>query len=213
MLFKKTYFKYILVDPELIQNLINIKSEIKNFVDVNKPFYFRVMPDHYVCLIHSIISQQISSKILNSIWEKLNKTVKKITPKNMLKINSEKLKNIGIPLRKIVLIREISKDIVIKKLSLDKLKKSNDKTIYEILTSYKGMGKWTVDMLMIFSYYKKNILPINDFGIKNGIKKLYCAKELNNSIINKIKSDFNNNLSLLSLILWKISNDSSYEKK
>lgn len=206
---KKTYFKYVKIDPSQLKKLIAIESKIANFVDTEKPFYFRIMPDHFSCIVHTIISQQISNAAVDSIWNKVIAKFKKLTPKIITNASLETLRDVGLSESKIRGLKQISYDIVDKKLNLKKLEKLSDKEIYEKLGKYHSIGKWSIDMILIFSYYRNNIISFQDFGIKNGIKILFSIKDITPKICQNIYDKFCDNLTLLSLVLWKISNESN----
>ena len=64
-------------------------------------------------------------------------------------------------------------------------------------------------MILIFSYYRNNIISFQDFGIKNGIKILFNIKDVTPKLCENICDKFYDSLTLLSLVLWKISNESN----
>lgn len=206
---KKTYFKYVKIDPSQLKKLIAIEPKIGNFVDIEKPFYFRIMPDHFSCIVHTIISQQISNAAVDSIWNKVISKFKKLTPKIIANASLETLRDVGLSESKIKGLKQISYDIVDKKLNLKKLEKLNDNEIYQKLEKYHSIGKWSIDMILIFSYYRNNIVSFQDFGIKNGIKILFNIKDVTSKLCQNIYDKFNGNLTLLSLVLWKISNENN----
>jgi DNA-3-methyladenine glycosylase II len=137
----KNYFTYQIVPIEQTTELLNIEPKLGEFIDFTKPFNIRIMPDHFQCLIHCIISQQISSAALDTIWHKLIMYFKKITPKTIARATNEQLNAIGIASQKISPIKQIAYDIVDKKLNLDKLEKLSDAEITAILTKYKYVGQ------------------------------------------------------------------------
>ncbi len=206
---KNTYFKYVKINQSQLIKLINIEPKIANFVNIEKPFYFRIMPNHFSCIVHTIISQQISNAAVNSIWNKLITKFKKLSAKSIAGSSLETLRNIGLSESKIKGLKQISYDIIDKKLNLKKLEKLDDNEIYQKLQKYHSIGKWSVDMILIFSYYRNNIISLEDFGIKNGIRILFNIKKIDQKIFQKICNKFNNNLTLFSLVLWKISNENS----
>jgi 3-methyladenine DNA glycosylase/8-oxoguanine DNA glycosylase len=63
----KKYFKYKKVTVEQIQQLINKEPFLGKFIDLKNPFTIRIMPDHFQCIVHTIISQQLHSAAVDSI--------------------------------------------------------------------------------------------------------------------------------------------------
>ena len=161
--------------------------------------------DFFAFMVKTIISQQISDKVANSIWKKFCKYFDKNTPKfkNIKNICSLELqlKNIGISNRKIEYVLTLYQSLLSKSLDSNLLKNQSENEIKKKLTKLKGIGMWTCDMILIFFLIRPNILPESDLIIKKVKKKICCIenKEIN---FNKI---FSPNLSILSLHMWKMS--------
>ena len=204
---RSKYFKYQKIDPSLLKELIDLEPRLVKYIDLNQPFYFRVMPNHFHCLVHTIVSQQLSNAAVDAIWTKLTNKFKKINPKVIANAFLESLRDIGFSENKIKCLKQMSYDICDKKLNLKKLEKLPNEKIYDILTKYHNIGNWSVDMLLIFSYYRNNIISYSDYGIKKGLKILYNTNKVDECLITKVNKKFNNHLTLLGLILWKISNE------
>jgi 3-methyladenine DNA glycosylase/8-oxoguanine DNA glycosylase len=62
-------------------------------------------------------------------------------------------------------------------------------------------------MMLIFSYYRNNVLPISDFGIRQGLKKLFGIDEITETFTKGLVEKFNIHLTLLAFCLWQISRD------
>jgi DNA-3-methyladenine glycosylase II len=137
----KKFFKFKLISEERIVELFNIEPELMNYLDAKKPFNIRVMPDHFQCFVHTVISQQLSSAAVDTIWNRMILNFKTITPKIIANASKETLSVIGLSPQKIGLIKQVSYDILDKKLNLKKLGKKNNNEISEILTKYKYLGQ------------------------------------------------------------------------
>jgi 3-methyladenine DNA glycosylase/8-oxoguanine DNA glycosylase len=61
------YFKYKYVSVEQVNELVKIEPILKSFIASDKPFSIRIMPDHFQCFVHTIISQQLSNKAVDTI--------------------------------------------------------------------------------------------------------------------------------------------------
>lgn len=202
----KKYFKQINLDQDELNWIINQLPELTNFIKSSDSICARISTDLFSCLIHTIISQQLSNQVVDTIWSKLVFYFKKITPKSISKVDFSILCDLGLSKAKANTIKEIAFDCLHKKLNLKKMKRMNDKEVYDMLMSYKGIGKWTVDNFLIFGLYRKNILPINDFGILKGLKLVLKKNKLNEEDIKKISSKIDGHLTTLSICLWYISN-------
>lgn len=161
--------------------------------------------DLFFFLTKTIISQQISDRAANSIWDKFRNQISSKSM-NIFVIKNENeliqyLSNAGVSKRKIFYITEVFENIVTKKLTLEKI---NTKCVEELrnnLKIIKGIGNWTVDMLLIFFLNKENIFPENDLIIKKVEKKIVFSHDQSLNL-RKIFSPY---LSFLSLHLWKMA--------
>jgi len=161
--------------------------------------------DLFFFLTKTIISQQISDIAARTIWNRflteisINKLIiSNVKDKNEL---SHCLKKAGVSQRKILCIIEVFEYIISKKISSKQL---NTECVQEIRKSFifiRGIGNWTIDMLLIFFLKKQNIFPKNDLVISKVVDKIKAShdKELD---LTKI---FTPHLSIFSLHLWKMS--------
>ena len=161
--------------------------------------------DLFFFLTKTIISQQISDKAANSIWDKFKK---QISPKslNIIVIKNEVeliqyLSNAGVSKRKIFYIVGVFEHIVTKKLVLEKLNTKCTQELRNNLRKIKGIGNWTIDMLLIFFLNQKNVFPENDLIIKKVEKKIIFTHDQNLNL----RRIFSPYLSFLSLHLWKMA--------
>ena len=140
---------------------------------------FSYNDNYFEALSKSIIYQQLSVKVAKIIYMRfLSLFKKKIpTPYHYLNINISDLSAIGLSKQKINYINNLS-NFFIQNSNIVNFKTDSDKDIVKRLMAIKGIGQWTVDMFMMFSLCKTDILPIGDLGIKKGFMKLYDLKEL-----------------------------------
>ncbi len=131
--------------------------------------------DLYYALINSIVSQQLSIKAADTIFNRFLDLFKDRYPdaKTVLKMDVEKMRAAGLSYQKAGYIKNIAQFSIEETLDYKKLKKLNDEDLINYLTQIKGVGRWTVEMILMFSLQRENILPLDDLGIQNGIKKIY----------------------------------------
>ena len=161
--------------------------------------------DLFFFLTKTIISQQISDRAANSIWDKFRNQISSKSM-NIFVIKNENeliqyLSNAGVSKRKIFYITEVFENIVTKKLTLEKINTKCTEELRNNLKIIKGIGNWTVDMLLIFFLNKENIFPENDLIIKKVEKKIIFSHDQSLNL-RKIFSPY---LSFLSLHLWKMA--------
>ncbi len=158
-----------------------------------------------------IIYQQLSGKAAKTIYERLIRLVggsKKIRPLIILNLSSRKLRSVGISSSKSTYLKELAKafeDNDLKRINFSLL--SND-MIVDTLIKIKGIGYWTIDMFLIFTLNREDILSVKDAGIKRGIKLLYkLNKEPDELFIKKKSSLWAPYRSIASLYIWKVADN------
>ena len=154
-------------------------------------------------LIKYIIYQQLSIASAKAIYTRFLQLFNhKPTPNNVKAIDSTILKNIGLSRQKIVYICDIAEFFINNDIDFDNL---TNKEIYNKLIEIKGIGPWTIDMFLMFTLHKTNIMPIGDLGIKKGFKILYDLDELpTDEFMLKKSKKWEPYQSIASMYLWKI---------
>ena len=122
-------------------------------------------------MIESIISQQLSGKAAYSIYSKLCKLYNNNTvrPLDIIRSEDDELRAVGISRPKISAIRDLTEFELSGRLpELKKLHKMSDSEIITNLTQIKGIGQWTVEMLLIFRLGRIDVISSNDLGLRKG---------------------------------------------
>ena len=190
--------QYLLKDNKL-KDLIN-KYPIPQFA--SKDNYFDA-------LSKSIIYQQLSGKVAKIIYRRFLDLFKKQNPEpeQYLKINNSDLKKIGLSKQKINYINNLS-IFFINNNNMSQLKNLSKQEITNELISIKGIGQWTIDMFMMFTLCKTDILPVGDLGIKKAFKHLYNLQELPSEKFMKEKSShWRPYRTIACCYLWMIMDD------
>ena len=167
----------------------------------------KVIEDFYIAIINSIISQQISTKALNTVWNKFLNLFEVIDPKVLVDADIKLLSATGIGIRKSKWIIEISRRIVDKELDIDKLSLLNDEELIGKLIELPGIGKYTAEMVLIFSLRRKNIFSFHDLGIRKGLMKLHDLDKIDYNILKKYRELYSPFGTIASFYLWEIAKE------
>ncbi len=133
--------------------------------------------DVFFSLCKSIVGQQISVAAANSVFLKFEKKCKnKITAKIVDRLSHSSLKACGLSKQKIKGIKELAKKIVNKKFNPDLIKKMNDEEAIEYLSKLRQIGRWSAEMILLFTYNRSNIWPLQDIGLLRAISNNYNKK-------------------------------------
>lgn len=155
-------------------------------------------------LVGAIAAQQISSKAAETVWKKLVAQFGEVSVKNMCAAKSEDLRACGMSMRKAEYILNAVRAGESGEVDFDNLNELADEEVFEKLIKLKGVGEWTVEMVMIFSMNRMNVLSRNDYGIKMGMRKLY-GEEITKEFFEKKRALYSPYGSVASLYLWEIA--------
>jgi DNA-3-methyladenine glycosylase II len=130
----------------------------------------------FLTLAKSITGQQISIKAANSIWQKLEKKLKKASPDNILKLKKNEIAKCGFSKQKVNYLLNLANFFKKNKNIEKKWKRIEDEKVIEDLVKIKGIGRWTAEMFLIFYLLRPNIFPSADIGLLRAISINYNLK-------------------------------------
>lgn len=136
--------------------------------------------DLFGALASSIISQQISRKAADSIKAKLiaGPCKGKLSPEAILAASEEELRAAGLSTSKRLSLVDLATHVESGALPLTKLRRLPDDEVITKLVPVRGIGVWTAQMFLMFSLGRPDVLPVDDYGLKSAIKKLYGHDDL-----------------------------------
>ena len=160
----------------------------------------------FEALVESILSQQLASASANSIIRK----VRALYPEGKLeaaavsKTPSRKLRSAGVSPQKITYLKDLSTKVAKGKIDLEALREKDDEEILAILDAVRGIGPWTVQMLLIFTLGRTDVLPVDDLVIRKHIQRLYSMQEMpKKAEIEKLAENWRPYSTIASLYLWR----------
>lgn len=160
--------------PE-IQYLCKKDKRLAKVISMVGPITYETHDENpYEFLIHEIIEQMLSIKAGNKIFSRLRDLCdSEVKPSKVNKLSDEQIKSIGTARSKVSYIRSITEAVLTGELNFDSLKKMSDTDVFNSLTSFKGVGKWTANMYLIFVLNRMDILPTNDAAFLQSYGWLY----------------------------------------
>ena len=161
----------------------------------------------FEALIHSIVGQQISIGAVKTIWSRFQALVGEVTPQNILNADSAAIQKCGLTNRKVGYILGIAKAAYTGEVDFNSLSNFTDEEIIRKLTSLDGIGVWTVEMLLIHSLCRPNVISYNDLAIRRGMMKLYGLKSLSKAQFERYKKRYIPYSSTASIYLWALSHE------
>ena len=163
-----------------------------------------IMPDLFTALVNSIIAQQISSKALETIWQRFCERFE-ITPETIGAAGLEELQSVGITFKKAEYIRAIAREILSGGLDLNELHAFSDAQVCERLVQIRGIGVWTAEMLMTFSMQRRDIMSFLDIAILRGLRMIHHHRKITPELFAKYKRRYSPCGSIASLYIWAVA--------
>mgnify|MGYP001205642888 FL=1 len=153
---------------ELANKDVLLKSLIEEFEEPR----LSSRGDLFATLIKSIVGQQISVIAASAVWSRLFDLVGEVNPESILAKTHEELRQVGLSNRKVEYIVGIAEAWTEGLGEIDWEQMSDEEVVQE-LVKLRGVGRWTVQMLLIFALLRQDIFPIDDIGLIRGMEKLY----------------------------------------
>ena len=190
--------KYLSKKDKVMFNLIKkYKSPSETVLTSRKDVFFS--------LCKSIIGQQISVAAANSVFLKFKKKCKnKITAKVVSKLTTTQLKSCGLSRQKVKGIKSLAQQVLKRKFNPKLIPKMSDEEAIIYLSKLRQIGRWSAEMILLFTYNRPNIWPIQDIGLLRAISKNYKKKYLPpESYVNLLKKKFSPYCSVATWYLWR----------
>ncbi len=195
----KEILLHLKTDKKLYKAISNLNYEIRPQLDI----------DIYHSLLSSIMSQQLSTKVVKIIWNRFTDLFVDSYPdaESLLAKEHEVLRGIGLSNNKARYVKNVAEFYLENNMSFDYLQAMSDDEIIEYLTQIKGVGKWTVQMILMFPMDRPNVFPVDDLGIQNSMKNLYeidLEKKELKMRMNEIATSWDPYKTVASKYLWKL---------
>ena len=178
-----------------------MKTLINNYKDGN----LVTRNDIFFSLCKSIIGQQISVVAANSVFLKFkNKCKNKINAKTVSKLSFNNLKSCGLSRQKVKGIQDLAKRTLNKSFKPILIKKMTDEEAIEYLSELRQIGRWSAEMILLFTFNRSNIWPLQDIGllraISNNYKKKYFPPKI---FLDRLYKKFTPYCSVATWYLWR----------
>ena len=185
----------------LIRKDKTLRKLIKHYPDAN----LTSRKDIFFSLCKSIIGQQISVAAANSVFLKFKKKCKgKINAKNVGKLTILELKSCGLSRQKAKGIKELSQKFLKKTFNPNLINNMDDEDAIIYLSQLRQIGRWSAEMILLFTFNRSNIWPIQDIGLLRAISKNYNKKYLPpKTFVQKLKNKFSPYCSVATWYLWR----------
>ncbi len=197
--------KYWNTAKKYLSNKDKVMKLLINKYSVPSETILTTRKDIFYSLCKSIIGQQISVAAANSVFLKFKKKCKnKINAKNINKLKFIQLKSCGLSKQKVKGIKSLAKQILNKTFNPKLISKMSDEEAILYLSELRQIGRWSAEMILLFTYNRPNIWPVQDIGLLRAISKNYKKKYLPpTTFINLLYNRFSPYCSVATWYLWR----------
>ena len=132
--------------------------------------------DNFTTIARAIVGQQLSAKAAETIWQRLlalHPNGKRLDPHDVIAAADAAMRGAGLSAAKTLYLKDLAGRVASGEVRLDRLSRMDDERIIAELMPVKGIGRWTVEMFLIFKLGRPDVWPVDDLGIRNAVKRFY----------------------------------------
>jgi DNA-3-methyladenine glycosylase II len=159
---------------EYIKHLSKDKK-LKKLLDNSEPRVLKQRKKVYLHLCASIVSQQLSTKVADVIWKRFLNLYKpgQPTAQQIVDTPLEQLRSVGFSNAKAGYVQNVARFAIEQGMEWKQLSKMSDEEIINYLVQIKGVGRWTVEMLLMFALARPDVFAVDDLGIQQAMIGIY----------------------------------------
>ncbi len=156
-------------------------KKFKRIIELQEPYILTKKKNVWLHLCASIMSQQLSTKVADVIYNRFLNLFPKKKPTLQLVIDMpfDTLRSIGLSNAKTNYVKNVCLFFTEEKITDAKLHGMENEELIKYLTQIKGVGQWTVEMILMFTLGREDILALDDLGIQQSMVKLYKIEAAN----------------------------------
>jgi DNA-3-methyladenine glycosylase II len=165
---------------QIARKIVKIEPRFKEVVSKFGPSPIGVrksQQSNFESLAESILSQQLSTKAAGTIIDRVSKMCEgRLNPAAISSLRASKLRSAGCSESKARALIELARAVEGGELPIRSLNRKSDEEVMRILVPYFGIGKWTVEMFLIFQLGRLDVWPTGDLGVRRGWEKVHRMK-------------------------------------
>lgn len=198
----EAYFEY---GQEAVDYLSKKDKKLARVIEQVGPIQRAVEPDLFTAVVYNIVAQQISAAGLATVWARMQEKLGTVAPESVFSLAPEELQQCGMTFRKVEYIQDFARQVVSGEFDLQALPSMNDEQAICALSSLRGIGRWTAEMLLLFCLQRLDIFAFDDLGIHRGLRMVYRHKEITRARFEQFRRRFSPYGSVASLYFWAVA--------
>lgn len=164
-----------------------------------------VDPDLFAAVVHHIVGQQISTKAQATVWRRVRENLGVVSAATVLGAGEERLRGLGLSGRKVSYITDFAHRVRDGSFDIDAVSAMEDGDAVAALSSLKGVGVWTAEMILLFCLQRPDVFSYGDLAIHRGIRMVYRHREVGPERFERYRRRFSPYGSVASLYLWAVA--------
>ena len=164
-----------------------------------------VDPDLFSSVVHHIIGQQISTKAQETIWRRCRDALGAVNAGTIRAAGVPGLQSLGMTFRKAEYITDFAEKVHTGAFDPDAVEHMSDEDAIRALSSLKGIGVWTAEMILLFCLQRPDIFSFDDLAIQRGLRMVYHHRKIDRRLFEKYRRRFQPYCSVASLYLWAVA--------
>lgn len=180
-------------------------KRMKEVIETIGPIERTVDTDLFSAVVHHIIGQQISMKAQATIWQRLQDALGTVNAASVAAADESTLQALGMTGRKASYIKDFAQKVQSGAFDPDAIAQLPDAEAIKALSSLKGVGVWTAEMILLFCLQRPNIFSYDDLAIQRGLRMVYRHRRIDRTVFEKYRRRFSPYCSVASLYLWAVA--------
>ena len=160
-------------------------KKLKKLIEAQKPHVLSIQKNVYLRLCASILSQQLSTKVARVLHKRFLELYgnSEPSPYQILETPATVFRSIGFSNAKASYVHNVCRFFIDYKITDAGLYKMSNDEILDLLTRIKGVGKWTAEMILMFTLGREDVFAMDDLGLRQSVIKLYKIKETDKKLV------------------------------
>lgn len=176
-----------------------------DIIDRIGPIERGVQPDLFRAIVGNIVAQQISGKAAATIMDRMGRAFGELVPGTLVQAGAAAIQQCGTSLRKAEYIVDFAAKVVSGQFDIAALERASDAEVVAALSSLRGIGVWTAEMLLLFTFQRPDVLSFGDLGIQRGMRMVYRKRKIGKALFERIRRRLSPCGSVASLYFWAVA--------
>ncbi len=201
-----TYFTYTSEATDYLSSRDTRLAQAIAAVDKAHGHVLREVDDDlFSAVIHHIVGQQISTVAQRTVWKRLRASLGSVDASHVDAASAEELQACGITFKKAEYIKDFARKVGSGEFDLAAVEHMDDASAIAALSSLRGIGTWTAEMLLLFCLERPDILSHDDLAIQRGMRMVYHHRKVTPEQFERYRRRYSPYGSVASLYLWAVA--------